>query len=301
MQRHSFSITGAVTLIALILLGQVLESGTHHGIAASPGSSESGHYSDMVTPHGHADWTAGVVTAKGFGVPPKNPASALQAREMARTAAWSVALRNLLEVVKGVYVDSTTTINNYVTTNDEIRTRVEGMVKGAKVVKEQELPDGSYETTVEMKIAGDLSSLVQPKTMPRSDPLPRYQPKTQAPGPVQPKAYTGLVIDARGTGAKAGMYPRIVNEEGEEAYSVAYVKQKPSPDDRIVVYVPDPVTAQAHPRVTAVPLTVKALRSEGNNHTDLVISDADAQTIHGVPEHFRFLKQAKVLIILDQK
>lgn len=301
MQRHSFWATSPVTLFTLVLLGLVFESRTEWGIAASSGSGESGHYSDMVTPHGHADWTAGVVTAKGFGVPPKNPANALQAREMARTAAWSVALRNLLEVVKGVYVDSTTTVNNYVTTNDEIRTRVEGMVKGAKVVKEQELPDGSYETTVEMKLAGDLSSLVQPKTVPRNDPLPTYRSKPPAPGPAQPKAYTGLVVDARGIGAKAGMYPRIVNEEGDEAYSVAYVAQKPSPDDRIVVYVPDPKAAQAHPRVTTVPLTVKALRSQGTNHTDLVISDADAQTIHGVPEHFRFLKQAKVLIILDEK
>jgi hypothetical protein len=142
---------------------------------------------------------------------------------------------------------------------------------------------------------------VQPKTPPKADPLPRYKSSLPPADPAQPKAYSGLVVDARGTGAKAGMYPRIVNEQGEEAYSLAYVAQKPSPDDRIVVYVPDPVIAQAHPRVTTVPLTVKALRSEGTNRTDLVISDADAQTIHGVPEHFRFLKQAKVLIILDQK
>jgi hypothetical protein len=295
---------GTISLFALLFIGIGLKPGQDLAAALSPSSSDTGHYNDMVTPHGHTDWTAGVVTAKGFGVPPKNPANALQARESARTAAWSVALRNLLEVVKGVYVDSTTTVNNYVTTNDEIRTRVEGMVKGAKVVKEQELADGSYETTVEMKLAGDLSSLVQPKMMPKADPLPQYKqhklPSTTT-GPAQPKAYSGLVVDARGTGAKAGMYPRIVNEQGEEAYSVAYVAQKPSPDDRIVIYVPDPVSAQAHPRVTAVPLTVKALRSEGSNHTDLVISDADAQTIHGVPEHFRFLKQAKVLIILEEK
>ena len=38
----------------------------------------AGHYTDMVTPNGRADWTTGVVTAKGIGIPPKNPASALQ-------------------------------------------------------------------------------------------------------------------------------------------------------------------------------------------------------------------------------
>ena len=94
---------------------------------------------------------------------------------MARTAAWAVALRNLLEVVKGVRVDSTTTVNNFVTTNDEVRTRVEGMVKGAQLVKEQEMPDGSFETTVEMKLTGNFSGVVLPKPAPRTAPLPNIQ------------------------------------------------------------------------------------------------------------------------------
>jgi hypothetical protein len=34
---------------------------------------------------------------------------------MTRSAAWTVALRNLLEIINGIYVDSTTTVNNYVT------------------------------------------------------------------------------------------------------------------------------------------------------------------------------------------
>jgi hypothetical protein len=82
---------------------------------------------------------------------------------------------------------------------------------------------------------------------------------------------------------------------------VAYVEQRDVAKQGIAVYVPDPPSAEAHPRVTNTPLMVKALRAEGKQHTDLVIRDADAQTIHGVPEHFAFLKNAKVLIILDQQ
>ena len=267
------------------------------GQAASDGA---GHYTDSVTPNGRADWTTGVVTAKGIGIPPKNPASALQSKEMARTAAWAVALRNLLEAVKGVHVDSTTTVNNFVTTNDEVRTRVEGMVKGAKLVKEQEMPDGSFETTVEMKLTGDFSGVVLPKPSPRIEPLPQYK-KPVVDEHAIPKSYSGLVVDARGIGAHAALAPRILNEQGDEAYSVAYVEQRGVAEQGIVIYVPDPSSAQANPRVTNTPLMVKALRASGNNHTDLVVSDADVQTIHGVPEHFKFLKQAKVLVILDQK
>ena len=269
-------------------------------VAQVMASEGTGHYTDVVTPNGRADWTTGIVTAKGIGIPPKNPASALQAKEMARAAAWAVALRNLLEAVKGVYVDSTTTVSNYVTTNDEVRTRVEGMVKGAKLVKEQEMPDGSFETTVEMKLTGDFSGVVLPKPSLRTEPLPQY--KTPAvDGHAIPKSYSGLVVDARGTGAHAALAPRILNEQGDEAYSVAYVEQRGVAEQGIVIYVPDSPSAQANPRVTSTPLVVKALRASGNNHTDLVVSDADVQTIHGVPDHFKFLKQAKVLVILDTK
>ena len=265
-------------------------------VAAQAAGEGAGHYTDTVTPNGRADWTTGMVTAKGIGIPPKNPASALQAKEMAKSAAWAVALRNLLEVVKGVRVDSTTTVNNFVTTNDEVRTRVEGMVKGAKLVKEQEMPDGSFEMTVEMKLTGDFSGVVLPKSSPRTNPLPQYM-KTVP----DRTSYTGLVVDARGTGAQTALAPRILNEQGEEAYSVAYVEQRDVAEQGIAIYVPDLPSAQANPRVTSTPLLVKALRATGNNRTDLVVSDADVQTIHGIPEHFKFLKQAKVLVILGTK
>ena len=280
------------TIISLALLFSGVPVVAH---AAGEGV---GHYTDMVTPNGRADWTTGIVTAKGIGIPPKNPASALQAKEMARTASWAVALRNLLEAVKGVYVDSTTTVSNYVTTNDEVRTRVEGMVKGAKLVKEQEMPDGSFETTVEMKLTGDLSGVVLPKPSPRTESLPQYK-KPVVDGHTISRSYSGLVVDARGTGAHAALAPRILNEQGDEAYSVAYVEQRGVAEQGIVIYVSDLPSAQANPRVTSTPLMVKALRAIGNNHTDLVVSDADVQTIHGVPDHFKFLKQAKVLVILD--
>jgi len=269
-------------------------------VVAQASGEGSGHYTDMVTPNGRADWTTGIVTAKGIGIPPKNPASALQAKEMAKSAAWAVALRNLLEVVKGVRVDSTTTIDNFIMKSDEVRTRVEGMVKGAKLVKEQEMPDGSFETTVEMKLTGDFSGVVLPKPSLRTDPLPQYK-KPVVDGHTISKSYSGLVVDARGTGAQTALAPRILNEQGDEAYSVAYVEQRDVAEQGIAIYVSDLPSAQANPRVTSTPLLVKALRASGNNHTDLVVSDADVQTIHGVPAHFKFLKQAKVLVILDAK
>lgn len=287
MKSRSRQIISAGTLLSVLML-----------LVATPTlvSSESAHVIENTTPHGRADWTTGIATAHGIGIPPKEAASPLQAKEMARTAAWAVALRNLLEVVMGIHVNSTTTVSNYVTTNDEVRAKVEGFIRGARLVNEQEMPDGSYETTVEMKLGGEFSKLVVPEIPPRSVPLAHYQPK----GPLRstPKSYTGLVVDARGLGARPALAPRLLTEQGEEAYSIAYVEQQVAAKDGIVLYAPDPASAKSNPRVTATPLLVKALRADG---ADLYISDADAQTIHGVPEHFKFLKQAKVLVVLEQK
>jgi hypothetical protein len=267
----------------------------------------AGHLTYMVTPHGGVDWTTGVATATGIGVPPKVSASALQAKEMTRTAAWSVALRNLLEVVNGLYVDSTTTVNNFVTSNDDVRARVEGMVQGAKLVQERQLPSGEFETTVEMKLGGPFSDLMLPKSPQKSEPLKRLElnAPSQVMNPTKKNKYTGVVIDARGTGAKPALAPRVLTAQGEEAYSVAYVNKTQTALDtsddknRIAWYVTSEDAAKTHVRVATNPLMVKAIRAEGANSTDLVIHDADAQLIQLLPENFIFLKQAKVLVILD--
>lgn len=273
-------------------------------IPALAANEPTGQLTEQITPNGSVNWTTGVATATGVGIPPRNAVNALQSKEMTRAAAWSVALRNLLEVVKGIQVDSRTTVQNYVTTSTEVQTRVEGLVQGAKLVQERELPTGEFETTVQMKMAGQLSESVLPKGTKITSPSPRYQ---QVPSPAKPKIpYTGLLIDARGTGARAALAPRIVTQE-DEIYGPDRVDKKfisgPSVAEpgRIAWYFTDEAKARAHYKVTANPLIVKALRATGENNTDLVIEETKAEYIEALPEHRAFLNQAKVLILVDLK
>src|SRR5512143_3389406 len=87
------------------------------------------------TAAGVINWTVGEVYAKGIGAPPAFPGNAAQARAMAERAAYVVALRNLLETVKGVRVDSETLVENFMVKSDVVRTRVDGIVKGARSVR----------------------------------------------------------------------------------------------------------------------------------------------------------------------
>jgi hypothetical protein len=245
------------------------------------------------------DWTAGIVTASGIGFPPADALNNTQARLLAKRAALSVAYRNLLEAFKAIRVDSVTTVKNHVISSDEIQVKVQGMVEDAKIIKERELEKGGYEVTLQMPLTGRVSETFAPKDAPAARRLAMEAPPTSRPKAGGP--YTGLVVDARGMEVRPALVPRILNEDGQEAYSQSYVLAKYRQTQGITAYVSDPVQAKSHAKVTDNPLMVKALRPAENSQTDLVISNAAAQTIHGVKDHFGFLEKAQVLVIIDRR
>lgn len=252
--------------------------------------------------NGGVDWTTGMITATGLGAPPENAVNRAQARAMAERAAFIVATRNLLEVVKGIRVDSATLVENFIVSSDIIKTEVSGFVQGAQILKKQANPDGSVEVLVGVKLQGDLLNTMIPKQTGGGMPVPPAQaPAAPVPVPQASNgaAYTGLIVDARGTGVRPAMVPKIRNEEGREVYGSSFVNRQYAVEQGMVGYLKDVTAAQSNPRVTDRPLVVKAIKTDGPNKTDLVISNADAQTLHGMKEHLSFLEKARVMVVLD--
>ena len=243
---------------------------------------------------GSIDWTKGVVMATGFGAPPPHAVNAAQARALAERAAFLVATRNLLEVVKGIRVDSATLVENMMVSSDVIKTEVSGFIQGAQIVKKQVNPDGSVQVTVAMKLNGDFSSAF----LPQSSGGPEVIPMPQGQG-TPSTTFTGLIVDARGSGVRPAVAPKIRNEEGREVYGSAFVNRQYAVEQGMVGYLKDVESAKGNPRVTDRPLLVKALKTDGPNKTDLVISNNDAQVLHGMKEHLTFLEKARVMVILD--
>jgi hypothetical protein len=136
---------------------------------------------------GTINWTTGEVYATGIGAPPARPVNAAQARAMAERAAFVVALRNLLETVKGVRVDSETVVENFMTRSDVIRTHVEGIVKGARIVQTKYLSDGSVETLLSMPMKGAFMNAVLPETFGGSTSSVMVKPAPVLPGPADKK------------------------------------------------------------------------------------------------------------------
>jgi hypothetical protein len=246
-----------------------------------------GSIKDVIEPagaSGKVDWTTGVITAVGIGAPPAQPANAAQARAMAERAAQVVAYRNLLEAVKGVRVDSTTTVENFMVTSDVIKTEVSGIIQGAMVMDKKYMSDGSVEVTVGMKLSGALADTLLPRG-----------PQTPAPA----QLYTGLIVDARGLGVKPAMAPKVLNEDGKEVYGSAWINRDYAVREGMVGYLKDPAAAQANPRVTDKPLMVKAQKVSGDARVDLVISNADAAMLQSASQNLSMLEKCKVIILVD--
>jgi len=250
---------------------------------------------------GAVNWSGGYIEALGIGAPADKSIGKASARPMALRAAKVDAYRNLLEITKGVRVDSTTTIRDFTVESDVINTQVDGMVKGAVVVNQEYMSDGTVEVRVRMPLYGNLSQVIIPASIEkRKDLKPPEAPAAPAAAPAGPAvAYTGLVVDARGIQARPAMSPRIFDESGNEVYGSANVDREYAVQQGMSGYARDLTAAQSNQRVTNSPVTVKAIKTSGAGKADLVISNADAQQIKASAENAAFMKKCRVMIVLD--
>lgn len=142
---------------------------------------------------GSVDWNNSVVTATAIGVYPPNAVSQLQAVGMAKIAAKAIAQRDLLAALKGVNIDSETTVENMIATSDIIRTRVQGCLHGAVVVSERELP-GGYEVTMQVPLFGTSNS-VAPIVIQRPTTRTSFPQPVQSVEPAQPVTNINITIN----------------------------------------------------------------------------------------------------------
>jgi hypothetical protein len=102
------------------------------------------------------------ITATGYAVVSvqnhRNPA---QQRLMAIRASKLDAYRSLTEQVYGQQLDASSTVADMVVTNDTFRTRVEGVIYGAKLVSITPVGEDTYETTLSLDrdVVQDLRAL----------------------------------------------------------------------------------------------------------------------------------------------
>lgn len=254
---------------------------------------------------GNINWSAGYVEAVGIGALPDKLIRKINARPIAMREAKADALRNLLEIIKDVQVDSAASIKDFTVVSDVVDTQINGLVKGAEVADQQYRPDGRAEVKLRIPLYGNLAQIIMPLAMAKQSAASALTEAAPAPtlkaleSPSMLVVYTGMVVDARGIQARPAMLPRIIDEDGKEVYVSANVDIEYAIKEGMSGYSRDLTTAQSNQRVGANPITVKALRSSGTGKSDIIIGNADAQQIRSSAESAHFIKQCKVIIVLD--
>ena len=112
--------------------------------------------------------------------------------------------------------------------------------------------------------------------------------------------FSGLVVDTRGIDFRPALDLKIMDENGHEVYGSAFVSREYAVQTGICGFVRDLAAARRDPRVGTRPLTVRGLSSPAARGADIVISNADAAKLRSASTHLEFLKQCRVMIVVNQ-
>ena len=266
---------------------------------------------EMAYPQG-VDWQSGTVEADGYGAPP-NSGNPAQVNILARRAAVIDAYRNLLEVIQGVNIDSSTTVENAMVQNDTLKSQVTGFLKGARVIKENWTPEGAYHVVVAVPLYGknSLSTIVAPRIRADEQQIPGYT-ANYAPGnsgmstaipaqPQQPNAtvivtFSGIIIDCRNTSIEETMAPTIYDEDGRVVYGSRNVSNDILINKGLCSYVAADSTdysrAGNNP-INAAPMMLK------DYNRNIVINRADGNKILSANQQYNFLSSAAVVVLVN--
>lgn len=128
----------------------------------------------------NTDISRGAVIADGIGAPGQVASNGYRAAKVD-------AMRNLLEQVSGVRIDSETIVRDSILESDVIKTKINGIVRGAKVVRRYVDEVGCFHVEMELPVYGETNSLAS-AVIPRMERVSFPEPEVFAAPPVQPSA-----------------------------------------------------------------------------------------------------------------
>lgn len=304
---HSYNIKTAMVnlmmnrqlIAALIVL--ILTVAPGHGYGADPRALIE------IRENGAIDWTAGVVEARGTGIPPtytydRKP---LISRQNILAQATTKAQHNLLETIVNLRINAESRVIDVVEAYPSVMAQLRGMVQKAPELENlrQYQYDGTVEVWSRMELSGGFSQLILPPEIRHIEPIKQIltpgNDRLRQSRPRSSQIFSGMVVDARGMQAVPVLAPRILDENLEEVFGPAYVSREFAVQHGVARYTTDIGKAKFNQRIFDNPLIVKALKVLWPGRCDFIISNADAAKLKSASEHLKFLKECRVIIVLD--
>lgn len=271
---------------------------------------------------------AEMIQSDGFGsVPAGMPIN--RGKLMARRAAIVDAQRNLLESIKGISVDSETTMENYIVTSDLVKTKINGVVTGARIVSE-EFKDGTYHVVMAAPLygIGSVGDVAIRAVVGNNEPQPMPLPSSSYVAPVENttvpsvtttttttttvtpgqknmsygQGYTGLIIDAKGLPLERTFCPGIFDTNGRAIYGVHNVDPDYAVAHGVAAYAQGAEAwnraENGMSRAGARPLIIKAvgLRERTKHQCDVVVTPEDGDRILAENQRSGFGTQYAVVL-----
>lgn len=230
-------------------------------------------------PEAGVNWEGQVIKATGSGAPNMKSSNPAQGRLGAETAAKLDAFRNLLAQAKGIQISAGKTVGDEMS-NDQIRAKVEGIIRGYKITGKRYYSDSGVEIDVEVPLAALTEALL---------PAATTEIALKSDGE---KKNTGLVIDARGVSVAPALAPRLVDEAGKPLYSAEALNEDARKSQGVAAWVKDLDEAKKNERVGANPLVIKAAKANG---TDLVVPADEAKKLQD--SNNTYLAEGRVIIV----
>ena len=286
-------------IAALIVL--ILTVAPGHGYGADPRALIE------IRENGAIDWTAGVVEARGSGIPPtytydRKPRTS---RQNILAQATKKAQHNLLETIVNLRINAESRVIDVVEAYPSVMAQLRGMVQKAPEIENlrQYQYDGTVEVWSRMELSGGFSQLILPPEIRHIEPIKQIltpgNDRLRQSRPRSSQIFSGMVVDARGMQAVPVLAPRILDENLEEVFGPAYVSREFAVQLGVARYTTDIGKAKFNQRIFDNPLIVKALKVLWPGRCDFIISNADAAKLKSASEHLKFLKECRVIIVLD--
>ena len=251
--------------------------------------------------NGSVNYADRTITAIGIGFIPENAINAGQARRSALRISKQDALRNLIEIVNGVVVTSETTVSGAMF-DDEIKTKVKGVIRGAERVGDPKyLSDTSVEVTYQVKMSGISEVLIPPAIISAALENTGTEKKSVINKTIDPSSgdITGIIIDAKGLKVRPALAPKVIDKDGGIIYGPGDYSREYAVTQGVVGYSKTIESAKIDSRVKGNPLVIKATGVSGQNSTDVIIGNEDIKRVGSANTSYDVLNDCRVIILLD--
>ncbi len=248
---------------------------------------------------GGIDWCDGTVTATGMARPGTRRSRDVAAPGKVLSYAKVAAQNHLLDIVKQIRISSAARAKTIAAADPMVMARIQALIKKAALVKQSYLSDGTVTVTLSLSMGGALNQLVLPREVAQIDSVTPITASTAPDGenPAAPR-WTGLVVDARDLAVRPALVPQIIDTQGLRVYGSEFISRESAVRWGGCGYMTR-IDSRCAGRIGSRPLTIRGIGVQGPGQTDIIISTEDAARIRAAAEHVSFMRQARVIILVD--